>query len=171
MPLSRKRISLPPSTTISNREAIIFNTKLLPWLKGLFKDEKGQNIVEFALITPILLMIFMGVFDFGWLLHKQIQLDQGTRAGARRAAIGADNAEVINVIQDTCAFTVTEEMITIEVRDQNGTSVGDPADRSEDNYFYVAVDIPDIQFITPLKALVDVIGDVSLHSESTFIIE
>lgn len=128
-------------------------------------------MVEFALITPILLMIFMGVFDFGWLLHKQIQLDQGTRAGARRAAIGANNAEVINTIQNTCGFTVTPDMITIEVRDQNGSSVGDPTNRSEDNYFYVAVDIPDVQFVTPLKALVDAIGDVSIHSESTFIIE
>lgn len=136
-----------------------------------FKDEKGQGIIEFALIIPILLVIFMGVFDFGWLLHKQIQLDQATRAGARRAAIGADNAEVKQVVFDTCAFAVTDEMISIEVRDVNGCPVSDPEDRSPDNYFYIAVDIGDVQFITPIKAMVDTIGTINLHSESVFIIE
>ena len=149
----------------------MFVRKLRTGFKGFFKEEKGQSIVEFALILPILLMIFMGVFDFGWLLHKQIQLDQATRAGARRAAIGADNAEVKQAVFNTCAFDVTEDMISIEVRDENGNPIADSEDRTPDNYFYVSVDVDDVEFITPLKALVDSIGAVNLHSESVFIIE
>lgn len=149
----------------------MFVSKKRTGLTNIFKDEKGQNIVEFALITPILLMMFMGVFDFGWLLHKQIQLDHATRAAARRAVVGADNAQVRQAVYDTCSFPVTHDMITIEVRDENGTPVSDPEDRTPDYYFYVSVDINDVQFITPLKALVDAIGTVNLHSESVFIIE
>jgi Flp pilus assembly pilin Flp len=149
----------------------MFVSKIRTGFKNIFKDEKGQNIVEFALITPILLVLFMGVFDFGWLLHKQIQLDHATRAAARRAVVGADNAEAKNVIYNTCSFPVTEDMITIEVQDENGVAVSDPEDRTPDYYYSISVDVNDIQFITPLKVLVDTIGTVNLHSESVFIIE
>ena len=149
----------------------MFVSKLRTGLKAIFKEEKGQNIVEFALITPILLVIFMGVFDFGWLLHKQIQLDHSTREAARRAVVGADNDEVKQVVYNTCSFPVTEDMITIEVRDENGALVSDPEDRTPDYYYYIAVDITDVEFITPLKVMVDSIGTINLHSESVFIIE
>ncbi|MCD6217686.1 pilus assembly protein [bacterium] len=149
----------------------MFVSKIRTGLTNIFKDEKGQNIVEFALITPILLVLFMGVFDFGWLLHKQIQLDHATREAARRAVVGADNAAAKQIVYDTCSFEVTEDMITIEVQDENGVPVSDPEDRTPDYYYSISVDINDVDFITPLKALVDAIGVVNLHSESVFIIE
>ena len=149
----------------------MFVNKIRTGLTNIFKDEKGQNIVEFALIAPILLILFMGVFDFGWLLHKQIQLDHATREAARRAVVGADNTAAKQVVYDTCAFPVTEDMITIEVQDENGSPVSNPEDRTPDYYYSISVDINDVGFITPLKVLVDSIGTINLHSESVFIIE
>ena len=35
------------------------------WLRRLKKDTRGQTMVEFSLIAPVLLLILMGMFDFG----------------------------------------------------------------------------------------------------------
>ena len=59
----------------------------------------------------------------------------------------------------------------MEVQDQNGAPIADSEDRTPDNYYQISVDVPDVQFITPIKILVDAIGTVNLHSKSAFIIE
>ena len=35
--------------------------------KSFLKREKGQSIVEFALVLPLILLIVCGIIDFGWL--------------------------------------------------------------------------------------------------------
>ena len=133
--------------------------------------ERGQSLVEFALLAPILLILFMGMFDFGWILHKQIQMDNATRLGARRGAVSETNEQIIARMIDTCTFGITADQITIEVRDSAGVSIGDPTDRTPDNKIYVAVDIPDVELVTPLRGLVSGIGTINLHSEAEFLIE
>lgn len=39
------------------------------------KGEKGQALVEFILIVPILFMILMGIFDIGNIIYKKYQLE------------------------------------------------------------------------------------------------
>ncbi len=38
------------------------------------KDQKGQALVEFILILPILLLIFLGLFDIGNVFYQRYQL-------------------------------------------------------------------------------------------------
>jgi Flp pilus assembly protein TadG len=47
--------------------------------------------VEFALLLPLLLLIVMGIIDFGRLLNAQVTLTQAAREGARLAALGQPN--------------------------------------------------------------------------------
>jgi hypothetical protein len=168
-----KRISLCPAIAATEHKGgdLMFAKKLLHGFKGFFRNDRGQNLVEFALLTPVLLVIFMGIFDFGWILHKQIQLDEATRSAARRAVVGANNTEVRTIITNTCSFPVTPAMITIQVKNQNGTILTNSEDRTSENYFTVTVNMPNVQLVTPIKALVDTIGEINLHSESTFLIE
>jgi len=51
-------------------------------------DERGQNIVEFALVVPVLALMLFGIFEFGNLFRTQIQLQNAVREGARFTAIG-----------------------------------------------------------------------------------
>ena len=55
---------------------------------GLKRDERGQALVEFALILPIILLLVVGMLEFAraWNLH-QVMTD-AAREGARRAVIG-----------------------------------------------------------------------------------
>lgn len=59
-------------------------------MKKLVKSEKGQALVEFALVLPILLMLLCGIIDFGWLYYNQITLNNAAREGARYAVIHYD---------------------------------------------------------------------------------
>ena len=35
-------------------------------IKKILKSEKGQSMVEFALVVPLLLTILCGIIDMGW---------------------------------------------------------------------------------------------------------
>lgn len=47
----------------------------------LKKSEKGQSIVEFALVLLLLLTLLCGVIDFGW-IYNQYSVENASYAGA-----------------------------------------------------------------------------------------
>ena len=58
--------------------------------KRFFRTEKGQAMVEFALVLPLLIALLCGIIDFGWLYYNQITLNNAAREGARYAVIHYD---------------------------------------------------------------------------------
>ncbi|MCF0112288.1 MAG: pilus assembly protein [Erysipelotrichaceae bacterium] len=51
------------------------------------KNERGQAMVEMALVLPIFLCLVCGIIDFGWLFYNQISLNNAAREGARYAVV------------------------------------------------------------------------------------
>ncbi len=51
--------------------------------------ERGAAAVEFALVLPILVMIMMGIIDFGMVTNAQAIVANAARDGARAASMGA----------------------------------------------------------------------------------
>ncbi|HEX2987891.1 MAG TPA: TadE family protein [Chloroflexota bacterium] len=49
--------------------------------------ERGQGIVEFALVIPIVVALILGVVELGFLLYDYESLVAGTRAAARAGAV------------------------------------------------------------------------------------
>jgi Flp pilus assembly protein TadG len=49
--------------------------------------ESGQAFVELALVLPILLLLLLGVIQFGNVFRDYIALTDATRVGARQAAV------------------------------------------------------------------------------------
>ena len=58
------------------------------------KSQKGQAIVEIALILPILLMLLFGITDFGRLFHAYLTLDHAGREAARVASVGTEDGVI-----------------------------------------------------------------------------
>ena len=56
------------------------------------KDERGQTMVEFAIVVPLLLVIVFGIFQFGVLYNDYVTLTDATRVGARKAAVSRHEA-------------------------------------------------------------------------------
>ena len=55
--------------------------------RNAIRDERGQTMVEFALVVPILCVILFGIFQFGALYNDYVTLTDATRVGARKAAV------------------------------------------------------------------------------------
>jgi Flp pilus assembly protein TadG len=51
------------------------------------RNERGQAMVEFALVLPILMALLLGIIQFGIVFNNYITLTDATRAGARKAAV------------------------------------------------------------------------------------
>jgi Flp pilus assembly protein TadG len=47
----------------------------------------GQSLVEFALILPVLLLILLGLFDFGRAIYAYSSISNAAREGARLAIV------------------------------------------------------------------------------------
>lgn len=62
-----------------------------PWRRALahrLGSERGAAAVEFALVVPVLLLLLVGIVEFGRLYNTQIELSGAAREGARVMAIG-----------------------------------------------------------------------------------
>ena len=51
------------------------------------KDTRGQALLEFALILPILLLLILGIVEFGRAWNLAQMMSDVTREGARRAVV------------------------------------------------------------------------------------
>jgi Flp pilus assembly protein TadG len=65
---------------------------------------RGQTLAEFALVFPILLVMLMGVFDFGRAIFLYNSLTNAAREGARLAIVNQDETRIGQRVQDM-AFT------------------------------------------------------------------
>jgi len=49
--------------------------------------ERGQSVIEFALVLPVILLLVLGTIDFGMLFLTKSQLEAASEAGARQFAL------------------------------------------------------------------------------------
>jgi Flp pilus assembly protein TadG len=57
------------------------------------RSESGQALVEFALVAPLVLLLLLGVVQFGIAFNESITVADAARAGSRAAVVaGAANA-------------------------------------------------------------------------------
>ncbi len=54
--------------------------------KSIRRDD-GQAMVEFALVLPVLLVLVLGIIQFGIVLHDYLAITDAVRVGAREAAV------------------------------------------------------------------------------------
>lgn len=59
------------------------------WLRRLARGERGQALVEFALVTPLLLILLLGMVEFGRAWNTYQTVTDAAREGARVAAVNS----------------------------------------------------------------------------------
>lgn len=127
--------------------------------------EKGQNLVEFAMVVPIFLILVFAIVDFGMGFHAWITVTNAAREGARVGAVGADAATIEARVIDSASSLIGEDLDVTIVNAQ-----GAPGEA-------VSVDVGyDYELITPLSNLLGIFGGglgspITFHSESEMRIE
>lgn len=107
--------------------------------RGLGRDEKGQSLVEFALVVPILLLLVLGIMEFGRAYSANLTLQNATREGARLAVTGATDAQITQRVKDS-APTLDVSRLNVSVT---------PASRRQGDNVMVTVTY-DFNYLTPL---------------------
>lgn len=62
------------------------------------KDEKGQSLVEFSIILPIVVLVLMGMIEFGLMLNSYLMVENASREGARTGIVGSTDMEIVSQI-------------------------------------------------------------------------
>lgn len=55
--------------------------------RKFFDNEKGQAVVEMALVLPLVIMLLCGILDFGWIYVNQYGVENAAYDGARYASL------------------------------------------------------------------------------------
>ena len=129
--------------------------------------ERGSELIELALVLPILLLIIAGIIDFGFLFQRYEVVTNAAREGARIAVLpGYSNADVTARVQqyltagglsNSPTVTPTTGSVTLP----SGMIV---------NTVQVQVDYPSsFSFIGPMAAMVGGSGwnTITLRATST----
>lgn len=79
------------------------------------KNEDGQALVEFALILPILLLLVVGIIDYGWLFMAKITTNNAAREAARLYVVKGNVSEATIAANNTLNFIKMEVGPTVAI--------------------------------------------------------
>jgi len=127
----------------------------------VLKNEKGQAMVEFALILPVLLLLVMGIAEFGMMFNSYLSVQNATREGARIGIVGASDEEMEERILTTSPSLRKDRMVITIEPESNSRISGDTL-RVQVNYDYRMA----VPFISTLFG-----GNINLSGESSMRIE
>ena len=81
-----------------------------PSLRRIIRGRRGQSLVEFALIAPVLIILMLGTIDYGRVYFAYVSVTNGARNGAHFASGSATAAADIDGIR-TAAVGDTNELL------------------------------------------------------------
>jgi Flp pilus assembly protein TadG len=67
------------------------------------RRSRGQSMVEFALILPILVLILIGIFDAGRAIYAYNTVSNSARAGARVGIVDQNTARIKDAAKEKAA--------------------------------------------------------------------
>lgn len=86
------------------------------------RRDRGAVAVEFGLLLPLLLLIVLGLIDFGMMLNAKVTVTQAAREGARveatdgdvdaRTTAAADPLTISTTVVSSCPGTDAEVRVT-----------------------------------------------------------
>lgn len=84
-------------------------------LSKIKNSENGQSAVEFALIFPLLMVILLGIIEFGWFLNAKITITSAAREAVRVYAITNNEAAASTAALDRLLNTnITGEIVVFD---------------------------------------------------------
>lgn len=123
------------------------------------KSEKGQSIVEFALILPLLVLMLFGIIDFARIFHVYLTMDHAGREAGRAASIGKNDTYITQKAIDngvSINLKATDVDISPKVTRKSGDNVTITITYS-------------IDFLTPVIG--NVVGPITLEDKTVMRVE
>jgi hypothetical protein len=104
----------------------------------MVKDEKGQALLEFALVLPLLLILIVGIFDLGRVLYSFMHLNIISQETVRLGGLGKSNEEMSQNARNM-----------LHIGDPSNLDINiTPTERRSGEYVKVTLQYP-VEYMTP----------------------
>ncbi|MGI5922036.1 MAG: TadE/TadG family type IV pilus assembly protein [Syntrophomonadaceae bacterium] len=117
-------------------------------VKRLLAESNAQGLVELAMVLPVLLMLLMGIVEFGRVYGSYLVISNLAREGARYGVVGHTDSQIENIIVSQRAY-LDEDRLTVTITPSDET-------RAKGSPLEVAIDYT-VPLITPF--LGDILPD------------
>lgn len=88
-------------------------------------NNRGQTLVEFAVVFPLIIVLLFGIYEIGIALSIQQTITYASREGARIGALTNENAQIESAISTATEFIDPDnDRITIQIIPENESSRG-----------------------------------------------
>jgi hypothetical protein len=77
----------------------------------MIKEQKGQSLVEFALLLPLLLLLLCGVVDIGRLMFAYVSLNMTAQEAVRLGGLGKGDTEITDYARNHVRVGDASQMI------------------------------------------------------------
>lgn len=92
------------------------------WSVGFCKDDEGSALIEATILTPLLVTLMFGVFEFSWYFQKQQLVESGIRDAARYLARTAPDSSPPTNPCSNAAFVANAQNIAVTGVTSGGTA-------------------------------------------------
>lgn len=133
--------------------------------RALARDDTGAAMVEFAIVFPILILLVIGIVNFGYLMGQKNEVNNAARQGARAAVVqnstgSTAQAKATTAVNNTVGHLVPSATTTI-----SGTTCG--AGTSVGKEIHVKVTYTNPGFLVKVP-LFPISAPAKLESEAVF---
>lgn len=98
-------------------------------------SDRGASLVEMAMITPFLVLLLLGIIEFGWFFGQFNEIRHAARDGARFAAVstpdidGDSDFDEDDVLTAVCAALnlAGSNRVDVDIQQVTGDQIGDTA--------------------------------------------
>lgn len=138
------------------------------------QKDRGQTMVEFALVLPVLILLLVGIFDFGRAIYAYNTINNAAREGARLAIVDQTVADIQAEAADAAAaLGIDAADVVVDFRDSDGAAPSSCDDEIGTPTIVGCIAVVRVPYgyraATPvIEALV---GAITLAGESRFAVE
>lgn len=137
---------------------------MIKQLKKFGRNQRGQTLVELAIILPILIVLLMSTIEFGRIFFTYLSVTNASREAARATIIstGVDDASIRQKVVDSASWLTSTDLV-VEVTPSS------PANRTTGVPLTVIVRYP-VPLYTPV--LSDILSNpFTVQAQTTMRIE
>jgi Flp pilus assembly protein TadG len=90
------------------------------------RQQRGQSLVEFALVLPALMLILLSIVQFGIVFKQYITLTDAVREGARKAAVARMRSDRDSYVKNAVVTSGSDLGSSFKTSNVSVTSSWDP---------------------------------------------
>jgi len=139
------------------------------------KTLRGQALVEFALALPLLILLLVGIFDFGRAIYAYNTLNNAAREAGRLAIVDQTEADIQAVgVQRAASLGIQPADVTVDYRAPDDPTTANSCTGTlgePDTVGCLAVVHIQYQYNAATPIIGNLVGTLTLTGETSFPIE